>query len=223
MADINTLTGGIFEGFKGWMTSGVFWMTGAVVLIAVVVLFYAYMNKRGKLKYSALELVNFGNGKVGVNKKKAGVFGTKSFLGLIDYGNEKIIKVDDGRRVLDATTDDLHDIFGKRGFILRRKDDDPRILVPVSKVLFINEKLLFEIAPADFRDTSVNILTAATKETESTWEKILPYVAVGLIVVLTIISIIVNQQMTNNTVDKVGKMLIQGCSNSQSAAPGAAP
>jgi hypothetical protein len=224
MVDLSSFTSS-FTGMGEMFKSGIFWTVGAIVIIGIIFFFYGMMQKRSRLKYNCIELVNFGNGKIGSNLMKAGVFGTRTFmnLGIYDYGAEKVIKVSDGRRILDATTDDLHDIMGKRGFIVRRKDDDPKILVPITKVGFKNEQLLFEIAPSDYRDASVRILDDAVKETQGTWEKILPYIAIGLIVVLTIVSIIINQQMTNNTVDKVGKMLIQGCSNSQSAVAGASP
>ena len=224
MVDLSTFTGS-FAGWGGMLQSGAIWTIGAIIILTTVFLFYGFMQKKTKLKYNCLEVVNFGNGKVGMNKLRCGVFGTKTFMnsGLFDYGSERVIMTDDGRRILDATTDDLHDIMGKRGFIVRRKDDDTKILVPIVAVKFKNEHLMFEIAPSDFRDTSVSILAEASKETQSTWERILPYIAVGLIVVLTIISIIINQQMTNNTVDKVGTMLIQGCSNAGASVVGVSP
>ena len=210
--------------FTGLLFNSMFWILGAIIIISVVVLVYGYYSKKGKLKYPCFELVSFGNGKIGINELKAGVFKTKSFLfGLFDYGTESCIKTNDGRRIIEATTDDLHTIKGLRGFIVRRKDDDPRILVPISKVYFKNEHLMFEIAPADYRDVSLQILAEATKETQGFLEKWMPYIGIGLCIVLCIVTVVICQQMTNSTVDKVGKILIEGCRNAQNVVPGASP
>lgn len=213
-------TSGITNVITRWLSSGAFWLIGAVLIIGIVGYFYLYMKRRSKLKYFCLELVPYGNGKAGINKMKAGIFKTKSmFGGMIDYGNENCVKVEDGRRILNAKTSYLHDIMGKKGFLVIRKHDDPKILVAVKKLKLDNLELLMEIAPADFRDVSANIVQDAIKETTGTWEKILPYIAIGLIVVLVIISVIINQQMTNNTINKVGDLLIRGCQNTQATAP----
>jgi hypothetical protein len=215
---------GITSSMMGWAKSGAFWIIGILILVLVVFYFYAVMNRKAKLKYNNLEIIRFGNGKVGVNIHKAGIFKSHTaFFGLIDYGNESMFRNADGRRIIGARTSQLHDIFGKKGFITIRKSDDNKILVPISKVQIDNLQALLEIAPADFRDTSTNIIKDTIKETAGTWEKILPYLAIGVIVVLCIISIIINQQMTNNTVDKVGKLLIQGCSNAGASKPAGSP
>ena len=216
----SSITSVIFQ----WGTSALFWTVGGIIILTFVLYFYLAMKRRTALKYKCLELVPFGNGKCGVNMLKAGIFKSHMKLGgLINYGSENLFRVADGRRILNAKTSYLHDIMGKKGFYLLRKPDDPKILVPIKSLRINGMELIMEIAPADYRDASVNILNDAVKETTGTWEKILPYIAVGLIVVLCIITVIINQQMTNNTVDKVGKILIGGCQNAQSGVPGGTP
>jgi len=219
MADLGNITGVL----KSWFVSGFFWMFIIVVLGIMVFFFYGWMSKRSKLKYNVIEIVKYGNGKTGANLLKAGFFKSRTFLWFFDYGGQTFIRTSDGRRIIEATTEDLHDIFGKKGFYVRRKDDDITVLVPICKIDFEGEEAMFEIAPADFRDTSANILSDAIKETQGTWEKLLPYVAIGLCLFLSIISIVINMQMTNNTVNKVGEMLIQGCSNAQNVGAGTSP
>lgn len=212
--------GGIFKSMAGWAVSGTFWTVGIIFIIFIIFWFYTFMNRRGKLKYNCLEIVRYGNGKTGVNLLKAGVFKKKAwFFGLLDYGNESVMKVADGRVIIGGKTSQLHDILGKKGFYLMRKTDDPRILVPISRLHFDNLQAMLEIAPANFRDVSVDIVKDAVRETTATWEKILPYIAIGVLVVLCIITIVINQQMTNNTIDKVGKMLIEGCRNTINTMP----
>jgi hypothetical protein len=219
MVDFSNIT----SMFTGWLFSGMFWIIITFVLLVGIAFFYGYFSRRGKLKYTCLEFVRFGNGKVGINQMKAGLFGTKKFLGFFDYGREKVIKVSDGRIIQQAKSSHLHDIFGKKGYIVMRKPNDNKILVPLSKIEFDNMNLLMAIAPADYRDASVRIFNQAVEETKGTWEKLLPYIAIGLCVVLTIINVVVNMQMTNHTIDKVGNMLIGGCSNAQNVKPSTTP
>ena len=100
-----------------------------------------------------------------------------------------------------------------------RSPKDNKILVPINKIDFNNLQAVFAIAPAEYRDASTRIYNEAIKETQGTWEKLLPYVAIGLCVVLTLVNVVVNMQMTNHTTDKVGDMLIQGCSNKANTVP----
>jgi len=216
--------GNITGMLAGWLGSGIFWTLGILLIGFLVMFFYIYMSRRSKLKYICLELVPFGNGKVGVNRTKAGLFKRKTwFFGLIDYGAESVYKVADGRIIQNAKTSQLHDIMGKKGFVVTKKHDDPKILVPINKVRIENLEILLEIAPADYREASTTIIQNSIKETQSNWEKIMPYVAIGIIVMLCIVSIIINQQMTNNTVNKVGNMLIEGCQNTANTQPSGAP
>lgn len=217
--------GGIFGAFGGWFSSGLFWFVMAI-LLTVGVLILLNVQKRRKLKYNSLELISFGNGKVGINISRAGLFKKKTALfGLWDYGNENCFKMKDGRIILEANTDDLHDIQGRKGFILRRKDDDPKILVPISKIEFDKAGLqaLFSIAPADFRDASVNIMTEAAKETSGWADKYLPYIMLGGMVIFFIVGFILASQFFNRTVDKAGEILIKVSQNAGSSTPGASP
>lgn len=208
----------------GYVTSGVFWLIVIVILFILGVFFYVYFLRKSKLKYNCLELVRFGNGKLGINKMTAGLFFTKTFLwGLIDYGTERVTKVTDGRIIQGARTSHLHDIFGKKGYIVVRSPKDPRILVPISKFEFDNLQALMEVASGDYRDASTRIFMNAVEETKGLWDKMLPYVAIGLCVILALITLVINMQMTNNTVEKVGKMLIAGCENNQNVQEGGSP
>lgn len=204
---------------QGYLSSGIFWV--AIIIIAFFGggIFYGYFSRKSKLKYNCIELVRFGNGKVGINKMKAGLFGPKRFLGMFDYGREKLYKTSDGRVIEKAKTSHLHDLFGKKGFIVMRSPKDPKILVPIGKVDFESMELLLEIAPADYRDASVRIFREAVEETKGTWEKILPYIAIAFCIILALITVVITMQMVNHATDKVGDLLIKGCTNQQNVAP----
>jgi hypothetical protein len=215
--------GGIFGAFSGWLSSGMFWLVMAI-LLTIGVTFLLVIQKRRKLKYECLELINFGNNRVGINRLKAGIFKKKSALfNLWDYGTESTYKTSDGRIIQEANSEDLFDIFSKKGFIVRRKDDDPKILVPITNVTWSNERALFEIAPADFRDASVNIIDTASKETNSWADKYLPYIMLGGMVIFFIVGFILASQFFNRTVDKAGEILTKVAENAGSTTPGASP
>ena len=208
----------------GWLSSGLFWFVMAI-LLTVGVTVILVINKRRRLRWNCLEFLSYGNGKVGINLLRAGIFKKKtSLFGLWDYGHENVIKCADGRIILEGSTDDLMDIMGKKGFFLRRKDDDPKILVPISKVQWLNEKALFEIAPADFRDASVNIVDTATKETHTWADKYLPYIMLGGMVIFFIVGFILASQFFNRAMDKSIQVQQMQCGNFGSATPsGSAP
>jgi len=203
----------------GWLSSGLFWFV-MTILLTIGVFSILGINKRRRLRWNCLEFISYGNGKVGINMLRAGIFKKKTTIfGLWDYGNENVIKCSDGRIILEGTTDDLMDIMGKKGFMLRRKDDDPKILVPISKVKWENEKAIFEIAPADFRDASVNIVDTASKETQTWADKYLPYIMLGGMVIFFIVGFILASQFFNRTVDKAGEILIKVSANAGNAQP----
>jgi len=214
--------------FYGWMKTGMFWVIVTLLLTCSTALIL-WWRKRTRLKHNVLEIISFGNGKIGVNLTTAGLFLEKSTLGgLWDYGNEFRYKTKDGRTIYGATSSDLHDVFGKKSFIVRRKDDDPKILLPITEIDWkfkticncpkcnykfrVQEDLefpLFQIAPKEFRDASVDIIKEAHKETQGMLEKYLPYILLGGIVIFFIISMILASQFFSRTVDKSSELLLK--------------
>lgn len=221
--------GGISTTFFGFLTSFLFW--GAVLIIVLVVVWGSLVIRRKrKLVYPAIELTDLGNGKIGFKSHKAGWFKTKTLLfGLLDYGGEDILRLKDKRVVQNASSEDFHDINGKRGLLIMRKSDDPAILVPINKagttssyykdpimkdgkptgkfrlkpkaleaikkMDVVNLELLLEIAPADYRDASVKIISATEKETQAKWEKLMPILVFGTMAIVFMITIILIVQM----------------------------
>lgn len=127
-----------------WLSSFVFW--GILLFILLVVVFGSLMiRKRRKLIYPLIELTDLGAGKIGFRESKAGWFKTKTmFFGLYDYGGEDILRHKDGRTIQAGSSEDFHDINGKRGVIVIRKSDDPAIMVPVTRLgtsnRYVNQK-----------------------------------------------------------------------------------
>ena len=116
-----------------WLTSFLFWGI-ALFLVLLVTVGSLIVRKRRKLIYPAIELTDLGAGKIGFKTHKAGWFKTKTmFFGMFDYGGEDVLRLKDGRQVQDASSEDFHDINGKRGLLVIRKSDDPAILVPANR------------------------------------------------------------------------------------------
>ena len=107
--------GGISGTMMGWLSSGLFWLVMTIIL-TVGVFILLKVQKNRKLRWNCLELLSYGNGKVGINSMRCGIFKKKTTIfGLWDYGNENVIKCNDGRIILEGTTDDLMDVLGKKG------------------------------------------------------------------------------------------------------------
>lgn len=196
-----------------WATTGFFW-----VFVVIVMLFCAWVflffRKRKRLRYPVGEFIDIGNHKVAlfIDAHGAGWFGKKTIVfGLIDVGKEKVLKHKDGRIIDQASTEDLHDINGKRGFLVMRKHDDPKVLVPMNRFLLSEQsrKLLGAIASADFRDTANNIVDLAKEETAGKWDKLLPYLALGAIVVFFVIAVIFASQTFNKSIETAKDLLLQ--------------
>jgi hypothetical protein len=132
-----------------WLTSFMFWGI-ALFLVLLVTVGSLIIRKKRKLIYPAIELTDLGAGKIGFKTHRAGWFKTKTmFFGMFDYGGEDILRLKDGRQVQDASSEDFHDIDGKRGLLVIRKSDDPAILVPVNKAGTTNNYKKEEIFKKD--------------------------------------------------------------------------
>ena len=179
-------------------------------LIWILVIFFMilaglgglWVRKQKKLEYQCLVLRNTGNGKMDIKKFKAGWFKTNSMLfGLWDYGMEEELRTGGFRKPVDkiqgGSTIDFHEIDGKRGLVCRRKDDDPKILVPLSKLEVQNDHLLASIASADLRDAAVNIIKKAEHETRNRTAEIVQWVLMGGVIILALVVIIMSYQFVS--------------------------
>lgn len=213
MVDLGSISNSLTVSVTKWLGTGVFWVVIIIIMLTGMYLFL-FIRKRSKLRYPIIECIDIGNNKGAffLKPKGAGWFGKRTILfGLLDIGNEKVLKHKDGRIIDQVSTEDLHDINGKRGFIVMRKHDDPKVLVPLNRFLLTPKSrvLLSAIAPADFRDTANNINEMAKEETAGKWEKIMPYVALGLIVLFFIIAVIFASQTFNKSIDTAKDLMLQ--------------
>lgn len=191
----------------GVVTSWLFWVLVVIALIIFVMLLLFIVKKR-KFKFPCLIQYDLGNGKIGVELKKVGWFKTKKvFFGLLDFKGERRLETNDKRVIYQGSSQDFHEINHKRGIICYAKPDDPKVLFPVKRIEISNGELIEAVAPADYRDTSAKILQEAQKETQSNWERIAQYVALGLLAIVVLVCIIIVIQFANKSISESNAIL----------------
>ena len=191
-------------------------------IIWIVVVFFMvfvgigalWIRKQKKLCYTCIVLRNTGNGKVDMKTMKAGWFKTNSsFFGLWDYGMEEELRTGGFRMPIDkiqgGSTVDFHEINGKRGLICRRKDDDPKILVPLTRLEVQNDVLLASIANVDLRDAAVNIIKRAEHETRNRTAEIVQWVLMGGVILLVLVVVIMSYQFVSKAQAESWERLIE--------------
>jgi len=183
------MMGGVF---LGWASSLVFWALLILFLFSLFILFLIIKRKL-KFVYPCLEIISLGQGKISVNVSKAGWFKkNKNFFNLIETGGEQELICKNGnRKIFCASSVDYHEINGKRGIICKRKDDDPEVLVPISKVNIENLDLLLRIAPADYRDAAEDILEKKKQEVLTWVEKNLPLIISLTVFIFGLVALII--------------------------------
>ena len=188
-----------------------------IVVIFVMVLFSVgglWVRKQRKLEYSCFVIRKTGNGKVDMKVMKAGWFKSKKILGgLFDISGEEHLETGGFRQPCDkiqaGSTIDFHQINGKKGLICRRKDDDPKILVPLTKIEIMNDEILGEIASSDLRDASVNIVKQAEKETRNRTQEIVQWIIMGGVIMLALIVIIMSYQFVSKAQSESWNYVLQ--------------
>lgn len=213
----------MFGGFGKLILSPFIWLLIGGVFIIFAVGFLFIRHKR-RLVYPCLIVRQTGNGKTDIQNARAGFFGYNRWLGgLIDYGREKEVLVKAKRSPMltlyEASLDDMHDINGRKGFICKRKEDDPTILVPLSTLDIQNNNILANIAPADYRDASVHIIRQAERESRSRIEIMMQYAMTGLIAIIFFISLIFIVNMIKSTQADCLKYTQQCSAGASSAKP----
>ena len=81
-----------------------------------------------------------------------------------------------------------------------------------------NPKFLAEIAPADYRDASVKIISSTEKETRGKWEKLAPYVVFGTLAIIFMITIIMVVQMVKHGQAEAKDLILEAGKNVISSA-----
>lgn len=190
-----------------WVINPLIWL----VVIGVVILViggFLYIRRRRKLIYPTIEIVDLGNGKFNFNKFKSGYFGKKKALfGLWNYG-EEVLKTKYGETIHYFSTEDYQEVDGKRGIVCYKDPLNKDILVPISHLKTNNKNLIADIAPASYRDTSIEIINETIRETKDWTEKLYQFLGWALVVIFSLVSIIVIAQMVKHGQTEAAGLII---------------
>lgn len=183
-----------------WMLQPLFWSVILLVFL-VFTMGFLYIRKRRKLVFPAAEFVDLGKGKTSLNflgAKGAGWFGKETFLfGLWDYG-DNVLRTNRGELIAEFSEEDFQEVNGRRGVVFYR-DPVRRFLFPINRLDVSNKHLTMEIAPADFTDTGIQIIRKAERETSDWKERAMQYIALGLLIIFSFITIIMIINMIKNS------------------------
>jgi hypothetical protein len=206
---LNLNFGGVGGAVTQMFLSPLIWLAiiGAFLILVVGLL---WVRKQKRLNVVTFIFTEISNGKQSIQKTKSGWFKSKSVLGgLYDYSGEQIMKTKDGRIILGCSSVDFHDFQGKQCLLVKRKSDDPKLLVPLTRMKIENEHLLGVIAPADFRDAATACIDQTNSEMRSKWEQYIQWAIFIGVIIFALVSIILITQMVSRGQDKAAELIIQ--------------
>lgn len=211
-------TTGFTTGLFGLLKTTFFWVILIVVFVFVAVTFL-WIRKNKKIKVKGIEVLDIGRDKCNFSIGRANNGGWfkhhTTFFGLWDYGAEEVFKLRDGRQVQGVSAKDFHELNGTMCLVYARSPEDPRILVPLSRIKTVNGELLTKIANVDLRSTAVDIIKKAEKETSDKMDKVLQYVFWGAIIIFSFIAIILVVNFGKSSVSDAGAIIKSADSISQ--------
>lgn len=204
--------GGITGGLWSFLSSSIFWLI--IVVVAAVMLYIGLkLRINRKLKIPTYIFNDLGKGKMGIEKTVAGWFKDKWFLGIYNYGVNDVCQTKERETIISVNTKAYHEVNGKRSLVCYRKPNDRRVLVPISRMAVDNESLIMEIAPADYREASVDIVKKDTAETMSLLDKYLPAIMFGFLGIILMVCIIIIVQYNKHALAEARAMVENGCKN----------
>ena len=189
--------------------SGAFWIVFAILTFGGTI-FVLWYKRRNKLCYLAeewipLSSINRSNNEMQFEVKytTAGWFNEKKmFFNLWELKSPLQMELKDGRKILNASSEDYCLINGKKGIRVLRKGDDPKMVVPLSKTKIDNYDLIQHIAPADYQDAASKFIDDKVMETMSSMEKWAGPIMLGVTIVIFLICMILVIQFSNGRMDK---------------------
>jgi hypothetical protein len=204
---LGSLTSGFTKVGSGWML-----MVGAIVLVFVILFFILTVKRNKKFAFPCYQHVSCSNGKDDMYPTKAGWFRKRTMMGRrIELGGEYEMITQQGTKIYNVASSDYHFVNGNKCLHVQRDEDDPEILVPIADIRIDEKshKMLNSIAPADYRDVSVQILERKQKETDSWWDKNKAMIVNIIMMVVFIIALIVVTQWIKGETTDTREMLVE--------------
>ncbi len=167
-----------------------FWLFLAIGVIGGTWAILFYIRFRS-LKFTVFEFIDLGNGKVHIEKSKAGWLGKQTIFGnFINYGKQKVMKLKDGRIVRDFSTADYHQSKKGKALCVVSDPQDRKIVVPISNIRNLDKDLFLKLPPIDFQDAVLDNIRQTEKELKGFAETLVQLAIVGIIVFGGLVAII---------------------------------
>jgi hypothetical protein len=193
--------------FSNVLGQVLFWF---LLIVGIFLTFWGvlfYIKKRS-LKFTAYEVINLGDGKVHLEKSKAGWMGQKTFIGnLIHVGKTKIMKMKDGRRVRDFSTEDYHQ--GKKGKIIIVTSDplDRKTVIPLTKIKVEGDEAFSFMPPIDFRDAVLDNIKQTERELKGFGEGLIQIAVIGFIIIAGLLVIYFNIRFSQQSIAEANDLV----------------
>jgi hypothetical protein len=191
-----------------WVLTPAFWLV-IIAGIAAVAIAALYVRKRRRLTVPTIELVDYGNGKIGINKFMSGWFGKELMLKGLWWKGVEVLRAASGEEIRDFSTQDYQTIDGKRGVVCFRSPTNQDILVPISKCKVVGKEMVADIAPAEYIDAAKEQYSNSKKETIDTKEKMMQFLGWSLIIIASLLMIIFIIQGWKHVVTESKDLLLQ--------------
>lgn len=166
------------------------------------------IRKRRALKYPAIEIVDLGNGNMGLNKLRCGWFGKQMYLKGLWWRGREVMRTNTGEEILNFSEEDFQEVDSQRGVVFYR-DPISRSLIPIDRLKIIGKEMVANIPPAEYVDTAIDIVRDAERETSDWREKVIMWAIFGGLIIFALVSIIVIIQMIKNSQSEASKLVLE--------------
>jgi hypothetical protein len=200
--DINQIGGFIFA----YIFNPLMWL---IIIIGILVVTFGFLKLRRMraMKFPAVEFVDLGNGKMGMNLLKCGWIGIKLQLKGWWWSGREVMRTDAMEIVQLFSEEDFQEVNGKRGVVFYR-DPVSRTLLPISQLKVKNKELALAIPDGDYVDNAISIVRDAEKETSDRMAQLIQWAIMGGIIIFALVSIIIIVQMVTKSQDKASELIL---------------
>lgn len=165
---------------------------GLIAIPCFLFILYIFLvwRKRNRLRIPAVEVRNLGKGKFSLKFFKAGVFGHLVYLKMLFWKGDRTIRLSDTTVIQGMQDDFFQEVNGKRGIVFYRDPKNNHIGIPLSKAEFENTELLMQLAPVNVKNTILDNLRAARRETQPHNSQTIQMIGIAVICLVIMVSVI---------------------------------
>ena len=187
----------------------IFWFL-IILLTFGFCIFALYLQRRRKLRTPAAELIQLGNGKMGINFVKAGKFGKQVFFkGLFSRG-PLVVKNQRMEDIIGVSSEDMQMVNGRAGIVYMKDPERPGVNVSVTQLSIVNGELIAAIPKMDLTNALTNKFRETLEETTSNLEKLYAVGTYAIMFIASLVLIILIIQYVKGAQADIAQQLILG-------------